>query len=440
MSVGFHRLKGLFWLVALSFGPGILFAGELTGIRLASGPLSTRIVLDLENSAQHRLFALENPHRVVIDLPGTAASSALRLPLPKGKVRSVRTGSRPGGELRVVLDLGAPANPKSFLLEPEGGHGYRLVIDLTDPGPESAPTRILPDRSVDDEFVVAIDAGHGGKDAGASGNGVREKDVVLQIARRLAALINEQRGIRAVLIRDGDRFVELNERVRLAHEAQADLFVSIHADSSKSKSVSGAAVYSIDMGRAVSETAKRLADRENAADLVGGVRIAELEDDVARIVLDLSRDTTFIKSLAAGEAVIDRLSQVTTLRKSKVEPGRFVVLTSPDIPSLLVETAFISNPREAENLSSVAFQNSFAHALYAGIIDYAKAAVPTDSYLARNPPPIDLGPIRHVIARGETLSEIAERYRISLSELRRSNSLKGDVIRVGQVLTIPTRT
>lgn len=449
--MGFHRLRRLIWLVALTIAPGSLFAGELTGIRLSSGPLATRIVLDLDRPAGHELFELSNPNRIVIDLPGTTASSALRLPVPKGRVRSVRTGTRPGGVLRVVLDLTEAAEPSSFPLAPEGGFGHRVVVDLSRPGSASAngasfAAAVAPATSQqrneytrrDPDTIIAIDAGHGGHDPGTSGHGAREKDVVLPIALQLAEYVNAQPGFRAVLIRDRDRFIELPERVRLAHAAQADFFISIHADSNTDRSVSGAAVYAIDTGRAESEAAKRLADRENAADLVGGARIADQDDDIARILLEMTQSASISKSLAAGSSIIDQLARVTTVRKSKVQSGRFLVLTSPDIPSLLIETAFMSNPREAARLRDAAFQRLLAQALFAGIVDFFRVNPPPDTYIARNPPPVNRPPIRHVIASGETLSEIAERYRISLTDLRRSNSINGDVIRIGQVLTIPT--
>lgn len=417
--------------------PGLLFAAELTGIRLSSGPLATRIVLDLDAPSSHRVFELSNPDRIVIDLPDTEASSSLRLPVPKGRVRSVRTGTQSGGTLRVVLDLTGKAQPKSFPLEPEGGFGHRVVVDLArEPGgAERTPTRV--EEYTGRDLVIAIDAGHGGKDPGASDHGVREKDVVLAIARRLAGLLENERGLRPVLIRSDDRFVELNERIRLAHAAQADLFISIHADANHSRSVSGAAVYSIATGRAATERAKRLADRENAADLIGGVRISDLDDSVARVLLRLSQDLSRSKSLLAGEAIIDRMARVTNLLRPKVQQAPFVVLTSPDIPSLLVETAFVSNPRDAAKLEDSNFQQTLAHALFDGIVDFFRENSPPDSYLAHNPLPESRGPIRHVISRGETLSEIAERYRISLRALRSTNEINGDVIRIGQVLTIP---
>jgi N-acetylmuramoyl-L-alanine amidase len=438
MLVGFQRLTRLSWLVALSILPGTLFAGELTGIRLSSGPLATRIVLDLDAAASHSLFELTDPNRVVIDLPGVAASSSLHLPVPKGRVRSVRTGVRANGELRVVLDLNEPADSKSFMLEPEGPLGHRLVIDLSDRSQSSRPRTILSDVYTARDVVVVIDPGHGGHDPGANGFGVREKDVVLEISKRLAELVNREPGLNAVLVRDDDRYVEFEDRLRIARDARADLFLSIHADAVDDSRVRGATVYSIGDRRAANERANRVADRENSEPLIGGVKLSEMDDSLAQVLLRLSQDVSISKSITAGESFIEQLSRVTAVRKTTVDQGSFIVLTSPDIPSVLIETAYLTNRNDANNLKDPTFQNVIAHALLNGIRDYYRTNAPSDAYLARNPPPAQQGPIRHVIARGETLSEIAERYRISLRELRRSNELRGDVIRIGQVLTIPT--
>lgn len=437
MFVGFQRFKRLF--VALAFGvmPCALFAGELTGIRLSSGPVATRIVFDLDRAAEHRIFELANPNRLVIDLDATLASQALRLPTPKGRVRSVRTGVQPGGKLRVVLDLTEAADSKSFVLGPDGQQGHRLVVDLSDPVKGNGQRRITTDDYTGRDVVVVIDAGHGGHEPGAVHYGIREKDVVLAISRRLADQVNQQRGFRAVLVRDDDRYVEFDDRLRVAHEAQADLFISIHADSVGDSRVTGATIYSIEDDRAVSETARRVADRENSADLIGGVKISDKDDTLARVLLGLVQEGARSRSDAVGQSLIEQMSRVVPVRKRTVEGGNFVILTSPDIPSVLVETAYLSNPDQARDLNDPAFQNLIARAMFAGVIDYFRDYSPPDSWVARNPPPVPTGPIRHVIARGETLSEIAERYRISLRELRRSNGLSGDRIRIGQVLTIP---
>jgi N-acetylmuramoyl-L-alanine amidase len=438
MFVGIHRLTRLSLLGACVLAPQLLFAGELTGVRLAAGPLSTRIVLDINQASDHKLFELSNPNRLVIDLPATDASPALRLPFPKGRVRSVRTGEQPGGVLRVVLDLTGPVESKSFLLNPDGEHSHRLVVDLSDASPGLTPPKVIAEPYTGRDVVIAIDAGHGGNDPGANGHGVTEKNVTLQIARRLASLVDELPGFRSVLIRDHDRYVGHAERLRIAHDARADLFLSIHADSVNDARVSGATVYTVATRRATSERARIVADRENAADLIGGVPISDKDDTLAGVLLRLSQEVAMSRSDMAGQSLIDSLSRVTKLRKRTVEQASFIVLTSPDIPSILVETAYITNAQDARNLRDAAFQDTLARALRAGIVNYFRSYAPPESYIARHPPAESNGPIRHVISRGETLSEIAERYRVSLPVLRQSNSISGDVIRIGQVLTIPT--
>ena len=415
-----------------------MIAGQLTSIRVSAGPTATRVVLDLDRAASHRLFELSNPDRIVIDLPNTAAGATLRLPEAKGRIKSVRTGSRPGGELRVVLDLTSRAESKSFPLGPEGGFGHRIVIDLTD-ADESARVRRVPTDPGRD-VVVVIDAGHGGGDPGAIGpNGTREKVVTLAIARRLAALVDAEPGMRAVMTRNSDRRIELRDRVRIAREAQADLLISIHADAYRNASASGATVYTLKTERARRELARLLENSDNDEELVRGVSRAQLDDDVvARIVLDLSQGAAISESRVAAERIIEQLSRVTKMRKTTVEQESLAILTAPDVPSVIVESAYISNPREEANLRDPGYQNMLANALFAGIVDYFRTNPPPDTFIAANPPAERRGPIQHVIARGETLSEIAERYRVSLRSLRSTNQLRSDTIRIGQVLTIPT--
>ena len=286
------------------------------------------------------------------------------------------------------------------------------------------------------DLVIAIDAGHGGEDPGASGrNGVREKDVVLAIARKLADEVDAQLGMRSVLIRNGDYFVSHRKRMEIAHGARADLFVSIHADSYRDSGAKGATVYVLSNKGASDEASLLLAQRENASDLIGGVSLSDKDQLLARVLLDLSQSAALSASTSAAQRLIRQMATVTAMRRMQVQQAPFLVLKSPDIPSVLVETAYISNPREEAALRNPAHQAALARALRAGIVDYFVANPPPGSYLSVAP--ALRSPMRHVIARGETLSGIAERYRISTSSLRRSNSLKNDVIRTGQVLTIP---
>jgi N-acetylmuramoyl-L-alanine amidase len=427
------------WLIVLLGQVTAASAGEVKGIRVWSGPDSTRIVLDLTASAEHRLFTLAGPDRIVVDLSRTALNHPLTLPEAKGFVTQVRTGSQPGGDLRIVFDLKQAVRPKSFLLPPNEQYGNRLVIDLLpssgDVVVKRAPAAESPRGR---NLVVVIDPGHGGDDPGASGrHGVLEKDVVLSIARRLAEELKRQPGVDPVLTRDGDYFVELDKRRQIAHAAQADLFVSVHADSYRDPGARGATVYVLSEKGASDEVARRLAERENASDLIGGVSLADKDPILRQVLLDLSQNAALSASTTVGEHLIERLGSVTPMRKSQVQRARFVVLRQPDIPSILVETAYISNPKQEAMLHDSTYQAQLARALYAGILDYFQANPPPGSYLALNQTKRVRVPIRYVIGRGDTLSDIAQRYNVSLPALKRSNSLENDVIRVGQVLTIP---
>ena len=436
-------VRGL-WLrssvvVALFVVGGSATGATVQNVRTWSGPEGTRVVFELSGPAEHRVFALAGPDRVVIDLPGSSAATGLQLDEPRGAVTALRAGPRPGGELRLVLELSQAAKPKTFLLTPHEQYGFRLVVDL--PPAQAAPVvRRAPQTSTERgrEVVVVIDAGHGGEDPGASGRGgAREKDVVLAIAKKLAAEVDSQAGMRAVLVRGGDYFVSHRKRMEIAHEARADFFISIHADAYRDSTAKGATIYVLSDKGATDEAALLLAQRENASDLIGGVSLADKDQMLARVLLDLSQSAALNASMAAGQRLIRSMSAVTAMRRREVQQAPFLVLKSPDIPSVLVETAYISNPREEASLRSAKYQSALAAALRQGIVDYFAANPPEGSYFAATPPVAAPEVVRHVITRGETLSGIAERYRVSSSSIRRTNSLRTDVLRVGQVLTIP---
>jgi N-acetylmuramoyl-L-alanine amidase len=411
------------------------FAATVNSVRVWSGPDSTRVVFELTAPVEHHVSTLADPARIVIDLPDTRAAGPLSLPEPKGVVAAVRSGSRSGGELRVVLELTKAAKAKTFLLAPNEQYGNRLVVDLVQ-GDDAPVVRHAPPSEHGRDVVVAIDAGHGGDDPGASGHkGTHEKDVVVAIARRVAEELDAQPGMHAVLVRSGDYFVPLRKRIEIAHAAQADFFMSIHADSYRDTSATGATVYVLNEKGATDEAALLLARRENESDLIGGVSLADTDQTLARVLLDLSQNAALSASTAAGQRLIKKMSAVTPMRRTTVQQAPFLVLKSPDIPSVLVETAYISNPREEASLRNPQYQASLARALSDGIVDYFTANPPQGSYFAHSAEPPQ--PTMHHVARGETLSEIAERYRVSTASLRRSNSLKTDSVRVGQVLTIP---
>lgn len=427
-------------LMLLLLAAPLAGAGQvnLQSARLWAAPDHTRVVFDISGPVQHSLFSLTGPDRLVIDIDDAAVTQPLAgLDFSKGVVQGIRSAARNGDDLRVVLDLRHGVRPKSFLLKPNGEYGNRLVIDLEEPQAQQAQARqplkrLQQDSSAVREVVIAIDAGHGGEDPGATGRGgTREKDVVLAIARRLETLVRRTPGMRPVMVRDGDYYIGLRQRIATAREQRADMFVSIHADAFRDARARGASVFALSQRGASSEAARWLADRENAADLVGGVSLDDKDDVLASVLLDLSLTGTIEASLELGDYVLDQLKRVGQVHKRRVHQAGFVVLKSPDIPSILVETAFISNPNEERKLRDAAHQERLAQSIMGGI----------QAYFNRHPPPgtrlASAGARRHVIARGDTLSDIAQRYDVSLRSLRSANGLTRDVLHVGEVLRIP---
>lgn len=310
---------------------------------------------------------------------------------------------------------------------------------------EQKPVARAPAKTMQDvlgpgqrKLVVAIDAGHGGKDPGAHGpSGVREKIVTLEVARELARQINAEPGMRAVLIRDNDSFVPLQQRYMRARSAQADLFISIHADASPNRTASGASVFVLSTRGASSQAARWLADQENAADLVGGVSLDEKDHNLAAVLLDLSQSATMRASDDVAGQVLGALKNVGKAHKPQVERANFVVLRSPDVPSMLVETGFITNPDEEKRLNDPRYRNRLAGAITDGVRRYFSDQPPPGSYYASLAPEQRPSSRTHVVARGETLSLIAARHGVAVDSIRQANRRDGDIVRVGESLMIP---
>ncbi|MDQ2696283.1 MAG: N-acetylmuramoyl-L-alanine amidase, partial [Pseudomonadota bacterium] len=332
--------------------PAVCWSGpaQLKNARIVDLDDRTQVILDLNGPVKYDTLLLRNPARLVADLYDTRPRSSLNsLSLNSPAVSRVRFGIRDGHHLRVVLDLAAEGRTDARLLSPDGRHGHRLVLEVYRRG-GGARTVSRPVVSKGQrQYVVAIDAGHGGKDPGAVGpKGTREKDVTLAVARRLKTLIDREPGMRAVLTRSDDRYLKLRERIYLARKHKADLFVSIHADAFADPKARGSSVFILSTRGASSEAARVLANRENAADLMGGYNLTGKDDDVAYVVLDLFQEATREASLSLADKVLGRLGKVGNLHKNHVEHAGFAVLKSPDMPSILVETAFITNPGEEE--------------------------------------------------------------------------------------------
>ncbi|NND58813.1 MAG: AMIN domain-containing protein [Gammaproteobacteria bacterium] len=353
---------------------------DVTAIDVAVNADHTRVVFELSAPVDHRVFSLKDPERVVIDLTGARMNASM--PPATGAVAAVRSGKRETG-LRIVLDLAvAGVRPRSVMLPPLESGGHRLVVDLVNADSNPVATVVAP--PVRRDVLVAIDPGHGGQDPGAVGaKGTYEKNVVMEIARRLKAQVDAQPGMRAILTRDSDSFISHRERMRRAREQRADFFISIHADAFNDKRVRGSSVYALSTRGATSEAAHWLAERENAADLIGGVKLDDKDEMLASVLLDLSQTASISASLKAGSMILTELAKVNQIRRRSVQQANFLVLKSPDIPSVLVETAFISNSEEEKRLRDPAYQDKLAHAILRGIQAYFADYAPPGTLLAK---------------------------------------------------------
>jgi N-acetylmuramoyl-L-alanine amidase len=425
-------------------------ATAVKAVTVQSGADVTRVVVDLSGPTKYTYQTLANPHRIVLDLHGTRLAAALDQ--RGGPIQGIRSGIRNGTDLRLVFDLGAAAKPHVTL------HGNQLLLDLQGGGRASAAApaaeataaattstlRAVKAAEGQRDVVIAIDAGHGGNDPGAIGPGrVQEKQVVLAIARELNALLARERGYKPVLTRNSDIFLPLQTRRDLARKAQADLFVSIHADAFTSPQARGASVFAISDRGATSTMAAFLAKSENKADAIGGVSTHGKDENLLRVLTDLSMSASIDASMRVGDHVLSSMGSIARLHSRRVEQAGFMVLKSPDTPSILVETGFISNPEEARKLATSAYQRQMARAIFNGIHRHFSDSPPSGTWLAwakRNGGGRTVAgtATQYVIGRGDTLSGIAARYGVPLSTLRAHNNLaSADQIRIGQTLLIP---
>lgn len=349
-------------------------AASIKDIRMWHAPERSRIVFDMERRAAFDAFELKSPSRVVIDLANVQIQSAIPEPGTTGQfIHGIRPGNPKPNTTRLVFDLAQPVRYFIQMLKPGGGYEYRLVVDFyhRDAVVEAdTPTPLPSRREPKSKLLILVDPGHGGEDPGAVGRRTHEKKVVLQIAKKLKARIDKQPRLSAELTRAGDYYISLRKRTRIARRRQADLFVSIHADAFKNKSARGASVYALSQRGASSETAKWLANKENSSDLVGGVSLADKDNLLAGVLLDLSMTKTVSESISFGRDVLAELQKIGKVHSRRVEQAGFVVLKSPDIPSILVETAYITNPGEEKLLRSSRHQDRIASAIVAGIKRY----------------------------------------------------------------------
>jgi N-acetylmuramoyl-L-alanine amidase len=409
---------------------------RVENVRIWAAPDSTRVVFDVSDTVKYQMSMLDDPFRVVVDIDNAETAKQFSQPGIDDKfLQRVRGARRNQVDLRMVLDLKKFSHSNSFQLKPNKHYGHRLVVDLFNKeADEQALQSVEPEGASQQnklrDIVIAVDAGHGGEDPGAKGpQGTYEKDVVLQIAKQLADMIDAEPGMRAVLTRKGDYFLRLRKRISEARKQKSDLFVSIHADAFRDPKVRGSSVYVLSKRGASSEHGRWLAEQENASDLIGGVSLDDKEDVLVSVLLDLSQTASLEASIDVADRVLGGLKKVGKVHKNHVEAAAFAVLKSPDIPSILVETAYISNPGEEKKLLSPIHQRKLASAIKDGLKTYFSDYAPAGTSLASR---------KHIISRGDTLSMIAQQYQVSLNTLKSANSLKGDRIRIGQVLMIPT--
>lgn len=418
---------GRYWKVLFIIGlqilavPGYAEQINVSSLRYWNTPDQTQMLFDVTSSPAHRVFLLNNPARLVIDMRNANIKQALSQPPPSHPLFSqVRVAAKNRTDLRIVVDLKRELSPKNMSLRTNSldAHGHRLIIELLDkasdtpakvaekaeikpaavkttekPVKEILKTAInkIPDSPVeptkvakrDKGIVIAVDAGHGGDDPGAHGqNGTEEKKVTLAIAKKLADLINQQPGMKAVMVRKGDYYVDLRKRMQIARAAKADLFISIHADAFQDSTVKGASVFTLSNKGATSEAARWLANSENASDLVGGVSLNDKEDVLASVLLDLSQTATQDASVNVARKVLKNFERLGELHYASVQKAGFLVLKSPDVPSILVETAFISNPSEELKLVNTAHQSKIALAIFNGVHSYFNKDIPVESKVA----------------------------------------------------------
>jgi len=435
-------LTTLLAVVACLISSNTLATNSIQNVRISEQGEMVRVVFEFPAPFKHTYFQLKNPERLVIDLPNMSNATPLKqFNATSSLIKKVRY-STPKSKLdtRVVIELNRSAKPNLFVLPADSNNRERLVVDFVDsnPPPSSVPVVMSQPQSTNRDIVIAIDAGHGGKDPGSIGPaGTYEKHIVLSASKMLAELIDKTEGMRAELIRTGDYFVALNRRPEIARERKADLFVSIHADAFHQPQPRGGSVWVLSMGRADNELGRWMERTERHSELLGGA--AEVINDkaseryLAETILGLSMDHSMASSYDLGELVIGEMKGVTRMHKTRPQSASLAVLTSPDIPSILVELGFISNPQEEKNLNWAKHRRKLARSIYDAIKTYFEQAPPDGTLWASQ----GRQKRTHKVRSGESLSLLAQRYNVSVRNIKQANNLSSDNVRIGQVLQIP---
>ena len=429
-------------LIAFAFFSfnAIADTNQIESVRIWPSPNSTRVVIDLKDAPQFTYFTLNNPQRLVIDLKQTKKQFDFSKITNQSKlVRKVRSSTPKNKQsTRLVLELTKKLTTQLFALPPTPPYKNRLVIDLVDP---DAPATVVKDVKSDPrarDVVVAIDAGHGGEDPGSIGGaGSYEKNVTLSIAKHLQRLVDKEPGMRAVMTRTGDYYVTPNRRPEIARQSKADLLISIHADAFTTPQPSGASVWTLSVRRANSELGRWMEQTEKHSELLGGA--AEVIQDttneryLTQALLDMSMDHSLATSFELSEEMISEMKQVTKMHKKRPQSASLAVLTAPDIPSVLVETGFISNPREEKNLNWDKHRKRLANAIFAATKSFFQKSPPDGTLWAK----LRQESRTHKVRQGDSLSLLAQRYNVKVSDIKSANSLTNDTVRIGQILSIP---
>jgi N-acetylmuramoyl-L-alanine amidase len=427
-------------LICLLLSFNLQAQNNIDGLRIWPSPANTRLVFDLSQSPEFSYFILNNPERLVIDIADTSNKFNLsQVDNQSTLVKKLRYSTpKSKNSIRVVIELNKKLETTVFSLPPTSPYNDRLVIDLTDDKPAQSIILDAKTASSERDIIVVIDAGHGGEDPGSIGGaGSYEKDVTLSISKYLENLINQEPGMQAIMTRTGDYYISPNKRPEIARKHKADLLVSVHADAFVTPQPSGASVWVLSMSRANTELGRWMENTEQHSELLGGA--AEIIQDTAselyltQALLDMSMDHSLTTSYDLSRDVISQLKGITKMHKTVPQAASLAVLTSPDIASILVETGFISNPNEEKNLNSSKHRQNIAQSIFEGVKKHFKRTPPDGSLWAR----LKKEHKTHQVRSGESLSLLAQRYNVDVNQLKKVNNLRTDVVRIGQILTIP---
>lgn len=433
----------LLLLPAMAWGA----ANKIKSVRIWPSPDNTRVVFDLDDSPEYTYFTLSKPERLVIDIADTHGKYDFSgLGKDSSHLKKIRYSTAKNKQsIRLVLELDKKIKPQIFALPPTAPYGNRLVVDLRDNDTDTSPAepkQVIShhaQESTNRPIVVAIDAGHGGEDPGSIGHaGTYEKNITLAIAKALARLVDQEKGMKSILVRSGDYYVGLGHRTDIARKGGADLFISIHADAFTTPQPSGGSVWVLSMKRANTELGRWLEKKERYSELLGGaaevIQDSDSERYLTQALLDMSMDHSMTTSYSLSDRVISEMKKVTHMHKKAPQAASLAVLTSPDIPSILVETGFISNPKEEKNLNWATHRERLAKAIFNAVKSHFQHTPPDGTLWAALKKDTRI----HKVSRGESLSVLAERYNISVQTLKVANNMNSDIVRIGQVLTIPS--